>query len=237
MNITYESLFDLGRRISYTDHILHFKCLFENLDRPLTGALEWGCGYSTAIFLDACRRVRSVEMVMYDNGLDDEWFRACLELFRTRPNWHPQLEALTARCRGANAYQSSQHRDYALIDPEYVEELRTRVRHHILMGEAELSFVDSGVYLRGDLAELSLQEGLPVVVAHDTANSYPDYPSLIERDTDVNQYGWFKIGKHQDYAKIFVDHGCGTTFWIRKDFPKAIEAMQHYVDTRAFDTA
>ncbi len=226
MDITYQSLAEFARDYSYTDHILHFRHLFDNL--KVEGFLEWGCGYSTKIFLENSKHVISVELITSDSENQTEWMNQCVKLFGEQPNWTPVLEVCTQKMHAACVYQSSKHRDYALIDPGYVEELDAYIKNILAQREITISLVDAGVYIRGDLVELSLQNKIPIVIAHDTANSFPDYPDLTERVVDKGLYGWFKVRKHDDYEKIFVDHGCGTTFWIRKDYPLVIAAMNQY---------
>ena len=45
--ITYDWLIDCARKTSYTDHIPHFRRLFNKM--KVRGLLECGCGYSIAI--------------------------------------------------------------------------------------------------------------------------------------------------------------------------------------------
>jgi hypothetical protein len=225
MEITYETLFELSSSISYTDHVMHFKRLFSLIE--VDTFLEWGCGYSSKLFLDSSKNVISVELL---NSVSEEakyWLNHCIELFG-QPKWNAFIETGTESIRNACSYQCSTHKDYALIDPTYVKDLDEYIKNILSKNKVNVSFVDAGVYIRGDLTELSLQNKIPIVVAHDTANLFPDYPILVERETNEGLYGWFKIKQHDDYEKIFMNYGCGTMFWIRKDLPEVIKGMQQY---------
>lgn len=230
-DITYESLGQLAKKTSYTDHIYHFKALFEVI-KPNT-FLEWGCGFSTKIFLDNSEKVISIEIVT--PGVSDIWFLKCKELFKDETNWTPILYVASRELAAACDYQCSIHKDYAKKNGStYVSELDQCIKKLIEANNITISFVDPGIYIRGDIVELLLQNKIPIVIAHDTSNSYPDYPSLVERRTDIGQYGWFKIGEHSDYEKVFIDHGQGTTFWISKDLLKVIERMRRYRDNKEY---
>lgn len=229
-DITYEVLKKIGNETAYTDHIHHFEALF-NIIKPKT-FLEWGCGFSTKLFLDASEKVISIEIKT--PATSDVWFHQCEELYKDYPNWTPVLYKASDEMCNACTYQCATHKDYNLIDREiqpltsYIQELDFLIKDLIKTQDITISFVDANVYIRGDMAELSLQNKIPIVVAHDFANFYPDYPSLIERQVETGLYGWFKIKEHSDYEKIFIDYGNGTVFWILKDYSDLIEKMKLY---------
>lgn len=224
--LTYEWLSNNGQ--TYTDHIQHFRKMFAACDIPMRCFLEWGCGLSTKIFLDNSEHVVSVEFVETDSKVASGWFRRCQELFAAVTNWTAILEISSRAVWKANAYQTSQHRDYALIDPSYLHELDAYIKRLQQQHDLTVSFVDSGIYIRGDLVELSLQNKIPIVVAHDTQNAYTDATCTELSYTGVNQYGWFKVKPHEDYERIFVPKGAGTTFWVRRDLPRLIAALTQY---------
>ena len=51
--ITYEWLTDIALKTSYTDHVPHWRRLFNTM--KVRGFLECGCGYSSAYFMDNVR--------------------------------------------------------------------------------------------------------------------------------------------------------------------------------------
>ena len=55
--------------------------------------------------------------------------------------------------------------------------------------------MDAGVYIRGDMVKLFLQNNVPVVIAHDTASD-------VGSDVDEGLYGWFKVKTPPGYEKI-----------------------------------
>ena len=222
-DITYDNLAEIAKHTSYTDHIPHFRSLF-HVFKPKR-FLEWGCGYSTKVFLSHCEHVSSVEILLDEN--DDLWLKECEKIYQNCENWLPIRLLASTQIRDACIYQSSEHKDYAEIDATYVAELNDALLSHL---PVEISFIDAGVYIRGDLVELSLQQQIPVVIAHDTANLFPDYPNLTYRKTNKGLYGWFKIKEHDEYEKIFLDHGQGTMFWIHKSKQNLIDAMQYHKD-------
>lgn len=227
-NITYEWLVDLGARTGYTDHIPHWRRLFNTMN--VRGFLECGCGFSTAYFLDHAEKVVSIEYM--NTGTNDQWYRDCLILFADRTNWIPMLYNAELRSNSFNnacAYQCHTHMDYALIDAAYLKELFQHFKAVIKKGAEEnypidVAFVDPGVFLRGDMVKLLLALKVPIVAAHDTASDYGT-------DEETNLYGWNKVATPSDYVKIYIPCGQGTTFWISDKLTDVITSMQKYRDT------
>ena len=83
--ITYEWLIDTAQKTGYTDHIPHFRRLFNTL--KVRGFLECGCGFSTKYFMDNCDEVTSIEFMT--KGTSDIWFNECLRLYSDCSNWVP----------------------------------------------------------------------------------------------------------------------------------------------------
>lgn len=225
--VTYEWLVSQAENHSYTDHIPHWRRLFNTT--KVRGFLECGCGFSTAYFLDNADIVISIEYI--NPGYGDKWYQDCLDLYSDRSNWKPVLyngDLRSTSFNNACAYQCSMHKDYALIDSTYLKELN----HHFkaLIEEAKLGgydidvgFVDAGVYIRGDMVKLLLANKIPVVAAHDTGSDN----GIGE---PINLYGWNKVVTPPDYVKIRIPYGQNTTFWINKKFPDIIESMTNYRD-------
>jgi hypothetical protein len=230
VEITYDSLTDYATDHSYTCHVRHFREMFAACDIPIRCFLEWGCGYATKIFIDNSQHVISVEQVDAEHESSCRWLRHCQQLFGS-PKWTAIIEVCSPAVWQAASYAGSKHRDPALIDPSYLAELDAYIKKLAKTHELTVSFVDSGTYFRGDLVELSLQNKIPIVVAHDTASAYDDIRGSKWSRKDVNQYIWFKVQPHDDYEHIYIWHGAGTTFWIRKDLPKLRAAMRAYADS------
>src|ERR1700690_2609119 len=68
--ITYEWLASYTLESSDTDHIAHFRRLFNTT--KVRGFLECGCGYSTKYFLDHSEKVVSIEFMTPGTGF--QWF-------------------------------------------------------------------------------------------------------------------------------------------------------------------
>lgn len=223
--ITFEWLIDVAKTTAYTDHIPHFRRLFNVM--KVRGFIECGCGFSTKYFLDHSDYVTSIEFM--NPGTSDMWFKECLEIFNDIDSWRPLLFNADLRndsFNKADAYQCSQHKNYALIDPKYLFDLDKFFRDEISLlrsrnCEVDVAFVDPGVYLRGDMVNLFLNIGIPVVIAHDTASD-------VGPTVDEGLYGWFKIKCPPEYEKIHIAFGTGTTFWILKNRPDIIDSMKRY---------
>lgn len=224
-DITYDWLTAHAIETNYTDHIYHWRRLFNTM--KIRGFLECGCGYSTAYFMNNAEKVISIEYIT--PGYGDAWYQYCLTLFPDRTKWIPMTYNETFRSNSFNnacAYQCSTHRDYALIDPTYLNELSEHFSTLIAKAELEgyeidIAFVDPGVYIRGDLVKLLLAKQIPIVVAHDTAT---DFGTNEKR----NLYGWNKVHTPSNYVKIYIPFGQGTTFWINDQLTTVIESMQRY---------
>lgn len=225
--ITYEWLTEKAIETSYTDHIPHWRRLFNTM--KVRGFLECGCGFSSGYFMDNADKVISIEYI--NPGYGDKWYQESLTLFADRLNWIPMTYNADLRSNSFNnacAYQCSMHKDYALIDAAYLKELyqhfKTQIRNAQLNGyDIDVAFVDPGVYVRGDMVKLLLAHKVPVVAAHDTASD-------AGNEETENLYGWNKIVTPPNYVKIYIPFGQGTTFWISNQLPEVIASMQDYRD-------
>jgi hypothetical protein len=225
--ITYDWLNELGSRTGYTDHIPHFRRLFNTM--KVRGFLECGCGYSTKYFLDHCEKVISIEFL--NPGVSDHWFNQCRKLYQDYHNWTPLAYNADHRDTSFNqacGYACSVHKDYALIDPRYLYSMDRYFKNQLKMARLEgspidVAFVDPGVYPRGDMVKLLLLNQVPVVVAHDTSCD-------IGEDADEGIYIWFVAKTPPDYEKIYIPWGQGATFWISHKLPHVIASMKAYRD-------
>lgn len=225
--ITYDWLLICADKTSYTDHIPHFRRLFNTI--KVRGFLECGCGYSTKYFLDHCDKVVSIEFM--NPGTGDLWFNECLKLYKDYANWVPLIYNANHKdvsFNNACGYACSKHRDYALIDPQYLGSLDRYFKNQLAIARQEgkdidVAFVDPGVYVRGDMVKVLLANQVPIVVAHDTAND-------VGSDVDEGHYVWFVVKTPPDYEKLYIPFGTGTTFWISKNLPNVIASITAYRD-------
>jgi hypothetical protein len=223
--ITYDWLVDLGYRTGYTDHIPHFRRLFNTI--KVRGFLECGCGYSTKYFLDHCDKVVSIEFL--NPGCDDGWFNQCLTLYKGCSNWLPLIyngDRTDQSFNQACAFANSEHRFYGLIDSSYLFSLHSFFKDQIAFAEQQgtpidVAFVDPGVYIRGDMVKLLLNLEVPIVVAHDTNND-------AGSDVDEGLYNWHVVKTPPDYEKISIPYGQGATFWVHKKLPRVIISLKAY---------
>lgn len=225
--ITYDWLLNSAQTTSYSDHIPHFRRLFNTM--KVRGFLECGLGYSTKYFLDNCDLVISIEYINSGYGL--QWYQEAVRMFTGVTNWIPMTFNETLRSNSFNnacAYQCSLHKDYALIDPSYLKELDKHFKEQITNAkfggyDIDVGFVDPGCYIRGDMVKVLLANKIPVVAAHDTAS---------DRGTKEveNLYGWNKVVTPPDYVKVYIPFGQGTTFWINKSLPDVVASMIAYRD-------
>lgn len=223
--ITYDWLIDCAKKTSYTDHIPHFRRLFNTI--KIRGLLECGCGYSTKYFMDHCDKVVSIEFMTPGTG--DIWFNECLKLYKDCSNWVPlayNADHKDVSFNNACAYACSEHKDYSLIDPSYLNRLDQYFKTQIDIARQEgndidVAFVDAGVYTRGDMVKILLANKVPIVMAHDTACD-------LGSDVDEGFYAWFVVKTPADYEKIFIPFGQGTTFWINKNLKEVIKSITDY---------
>lgn len=223
--ITYEWLISNAKTSGYTDHVPHWRRLFNTI--KVRGFLECGCGYSTSYFLDHAEKVISIEYIT--PGYGDDWYQVCLSLFADRPNWLPMTYNEQFRSNSFNnacAYQCAMHQDYALIDSTYLQELDQHIKGQIARAkeggyDIDVAFVDPGVYIRGDLVKILLANNVPIVAAHDTGAD-------LENRENNELYGWNKVMTPPNYVKIHIPFGQGTTFWVNSDFPVVIASLLAY---------
>lgn len=232
--ITYDWLVNAGTRFGYTDHIPHFKKLFNAFN--VRTFFEFGVGFSTKYFLDCCDKVISVEFVT--PGYGPEWLKSCLSLYQDYSNWVPivyftgyQEDVKWAPYKyigsdsvyTAASYQCATHKNYAVIDDFYLKELEAFISRLAKSNNIDVAFVDAGIYLRGDMVQL-LFDKVPVIVAHDTAVRSA---GIVD---DV--YGYSRIKTPDNYEEIYIPVGQGTTIWIvKKDsFQGLTEAMKKYAE-------
>lgn len=230
--ITYDWLVHLGKTTGYTDHVPHFKRIFNKL--KVNTFLEFGLGFSTKYFLDSCNKVISVEFI--HEGYGPEWMQQCLKLYEHCTNWIPI--AYFSQFRGntdwapfkyqgsdhvskAGYYQCVTHQNYALIDDSYLKEIHLFMLDLIKLHKIDIGFVDAGIYLRGDLIQILFGK-IPVIAAHDT-----NCRAMGMKD-DV--YGYSRIITPDNYEEIHIPQGQGMTVWIiKKDqFSELSEDLKNY---------
>ena len=218
-----------------TDHLPHWRRLFNTT--KVQGFLECSCGLSTKYFLDNAEQVISIEYVM--PGYGDMWFQHYFKIFQDQPNWTPMLYNEDFRSNSFNnacAYQCALHKDYALIDATYLRELFQHYKSVIKNAQSngysiDAAFVDSTLYVRGDLVKVLLAHKIPIVAAHDTLYSMDCVDtSGSELHMGNDLYGWSKITTPPDYVRVDIPFGAGTTFWISSRLPEVIRSMQDYRD-------
>lgn len=227
--MTYDWMVDLAADTGISDHVPHWRRLFNTM--KVRGFLECGCGYSTAYFMDNAEKVVSVEYI--NPGYGDRHYREFRLMFADRTNWVPMLYNAELRSNSFNnacAYQCSMHQDYALIDASYVKELFQHYKEIIKKAEAENYPIDAafvapnGIFLRGDMVKLLLAHKIPIVAAHHTNCD-------AGSDENTNLYGWNKVVTPDNYDKIYIPFGQGTTFWISDQLPHVIDSLKKYRDT------
>ena len=227
-HITYNWLAEKGAENGITDHVAHWRRLFNTMH--VRGFLECGIGFSTKYFLDHTEKVVTVEFVT--PGYGPSKYQQCYSLFYDIPNWIPMLYNEELRSNSFNnacAYQSSMHKDYSLLDPAYLRELFQYFNTIIKKARTgnypiDVAFVHSGVYIRGDFVKLLMAHKIPIIAAHNTSTD--NGPG-----EESNLYGWNKINAPSNYIKIYIPFGQGTTFWISDQLPDVIASMQAYRDS------
>lgn len=197
----------------YTDHVQHFKKLFQKIN--VNSIIEFGVGNGTKYLLDNCKSVTSCSVVLKNSTEDwmetEEWFNRTVDLFRIYQNWTPILKYATIHMEVANQTARRNSKDPALQDATYLLDIKDLCDELLQNKQYEMAFVDSGFHMRGDLVN-ELFDRVPIIVAHDTNNS----PEI---------YGWNKIYTPSNYTKIVFQEGQGITFWVRQDRGDVILAL------------
>ena len=222
--ITYDWLTSKDQA-AFNDHIPHWKRLFNTT--KVRGFIQCGCDFSTKYFMEYAEKVVSIEYI--NSGYNNTKYHEFKNLYSDQENWIPLIYNPDMRSNSFNnacAHQCATHMDYALIDTAYVKELYQHFKKIIVDAHADgydidAAFVNPAMYLRGDLVKLLLAHKIPIVAAHGT---------ILDNGTDEtnNLYGWNKVYTPDDYEKIYIPFGQGTTFWINKQLPDIIASMQDY---------
>ncbi|MBI2743543.1 MAG: hypothetical protein HYX48_06470 [Chlamydiales bacterium] len=219
--ITYDRLVKMGDDSGSTDHVLHFKKLFKELD--VRTFLEFGVSYASKYFLDSCDDVITVEFITY--GYGPERIKNFLKLYENYENWMPvifftgyqgDMGWAPYKHRGtegvykATSYQSATHQSYAVFDSFYQTELNLFILKLTQTNPIDVAFINEGIIIRGDLVQLLFGK-VPVIFAHDT--------SCRAAGNTEDVYGYSRIRVPEDYEEIYFPHGSGTTAWIVKKEP------------------
>lgn len=217
--VTEELLSTPGPFFNYTEHVRHFKIIFDQM--KVRTFLEFGVGFSTKYFLENSERVISVEFVT--NGTGPEWFIYCMQLFQEYRTWMPIAylsrydgDARWARYQykgldsvhEAAAYQPVHLKSYKEIDPSFLDDLDNFILQQSAGSAIDVAFVDAGVCLRGDLVQLLFNK-VPIIVAHD----FGPQETIALNDL----YGYGRIIVPDNYTQIIIPDGMGTAFWIVKE--------------------
>lgn len=217
--ITDELLTTPGPFFSYTEHIRHFKIIFNQM--KVRTFLEFGVGFSTKYFLDNSDRVISVEFITHGTG--PEWLIYCMQIFKDYRSWVPMAyisgyneDTKWARYLyngldsvfQAASYQPVHLQSYKEIDASFIEDLDRFILQQTAGSNVDIAFVDAGVCLRGDLVQ-TLFNKVPIIVAHDFG------PKESIQLNDI--YGYGRIIVPDNYVEIVVPFGMGTAFWVVKD--------------------
>lgn len=144
---------------------------------------EFGMGDGTQFLLDNFDYVYSFELLC--NPELKDWYPNMVERYKNNSKWHTM---------------------FMNCDDEINFGLRMQLSKYLKLAKPDLVFVDPGVHFRGDLVNLAIKGGYPIVMAHDTRCGFDE--------NDI--YGWNKI-KAEGYTKEEVYTGQGTTAWIRND--------------------
>jgi len=232
-DITYDWLVKYGDETGITDHVSHFRKIFNKF--KVKTCLEFGVGYSTKYFLDSCNKVISIEFVT--SGYGPAVMKRYIELYRGYSNWLPIVYFSgyrgdmtwapfkylgTEGIHKANSYQCATKRNYARVDSLYIKELDAFIDRLVQANTIDISLVSGGgFYLRGDLVQLLFGK-VPIIVAHD----------IYSRSVGVKDdpYGYSRIITPVDYEEIYIPAGKGTTVWISKndEFSELAEELKKY---------
>lgn len=237
--ITEEWLFKTGAETGYTEHVRHFKKLFNKIN--VRTFLEFGVGFSTKYFIDHSEKVISVEFVTPGSG--PEWLKYCINLYRDYPSWTsiayfagkgldtswaPNKYMGADSVYQAAAFQPVYYRSYTLIDPSFLDDLSFFIKQQVTSNEIDVAFVDAGVCIRGDLVQLLFNE-VPVIAAHDINSNKRRRPN-----TGDDVYGYGRLIVPDNYEEIHIPFGMGTAFWIKKEdqYQELIEYLHAYANSK-----
>lgn len=232
-DITYDLLVKIGDETGALDHVPHFSKIFKNL--KVRTFLEFGVNYSTKYFLDSSNKVISVEFITH--GYGPNGLKQFLNLFQDYSNWipiaffsgfqgdtsfAPYKHLASEAVYKAASYQTSTHKNYALLDDFYRIELNSFIKNLVRFHKIDIAFVNPlGTFLRGDLIDL-LFDKVPIIVAHDTA--------CRANATSDDVYGYSRLKTPEGYEEIYFPIGQGTTAWISKkeEYQALIDELKLY---------
>lgn len=198
-DITYDVL----KESIWTDHVKVFKKVFSHT--KIDSFLEFGLGKGTKYFLDNCKNVTSIELIVPDRRKEIEpWYHACIELYKDFKNWHPKIHVFSNTMNMATRL-AERHLNPQEYDTSYLKEVNAFVTEELQKKKYDLAFVDAGVQMRGDFVN-ALFNKVDIIAAHDTN------PNCKNRSL---MYGWYRVKTPKNYTKIEFNQGSGVILWIK----------------------
>lgn len=182
--------------------------------------LEFGSGLWTEFFLETCKRVISVDFVTPGYGPDS--IKNNLKTFSYHSNWIPfvYFSGYTGdtnwapykylgseHVHKAASYQCATHQNYAYYDDFYLIELSAFIDRLLKTNTIEAIFVNSGLYIRGDLVQLMFGK-IPIIFAGDT--------DCRKEGISNDVYGYSRVVTPEEYEEIYIPNSSGITVWILK---------------------
>lgn len=198
------------------------------------GVLQFGVTPATEFLLDNFNKVISVEFVT--NGYGPAIMTEALGAYKGYSNWIPivfftgyqgDIQWAPYKYLGSESvykavsYQTSTHKNYALIDDFYQVELNAFTVNLLKCHRIDVALIDGAFFLRGDLVQLLFNK-LPIIVA---VNTNPRAAGIKD---DV--LGLSRIVTPDNYEEIYLPlEPGGVTVWaIRNEKNKnLIQALKN----------
>jgi len=211
-DFVYENIIKFTR---YTDHLPHMAEFFKFY--VPNNLLEWGLGYSTKFFADKCSKVVSVEAL--SNFMQPSYYDFFKNILQVLPNWNSVLWVVSDTISEAVKYQIVEKKDPEKVDASYLSELQSYAQALYSSENPDVVFVDSAIFINGDLANTALANNIPFVIIHDS--------------NEVSMCSYDKIVVPANYKTVEIKSGVGTTFFIRNDFEDIFNKMKVYSENLA----
>ena len=177
-----------GEEMTYSsaDPIDALKILFDM--QFIDEFLQLGVGLETKFFLEHCRHVTSIELVVRDRSPDViPWYLDCVDLYNNYANWTSHLYVFPSIVNYANEL-AAEEIDLEIETPAYLACIKKFLDETFKHKYFDVVYVGPWMNIRGDFVN-ALFGRVDIIVAAET-------------NSNRESFGWYKVRTPDDYERL-----------------------------------